>query len=523
MTAETVKPNVRHIPYRRLGTSEVQMRYFEDDPEVRQFLGSRPRDAADLLKRAPLNARRLVDRADLAASLEAYATRHGAPDEVIENARSVASSDTFMIVTGQQPGLFGGPLYSVHKAATAVRLARELSAHPGAPRVVPVYWSHTDDHDLDEVNRAFMVNANHDVQRLRLDLPGAGGEAVRNIRVGRAMEGILSEAGGLLPDSEFRDAALGIFRPRHADEQLGDATARLLFSMFGRDGLLIIEPRDLPESAFEVLPRWIEAGDTIRDRIRVVTEHLTDIGLDVTMDPSATLMFQISGGRRMPMSAAEQYRTAQDLSPGVLLRPLWQDACLPTIGFVVGPGELAYLAIAGPLYKTLGVPQPLFVPRASLTLLEPSLGKLLNRFGIDVSDLNRDPAQIAAELDDGSEGTVEEALGALADQVEDELKRLSALVSEQDAQMLTPMARAGSKIDDELKKLTKKLRNARESRAGTGLRQVRKLVGNLRPRSRLQERVLTILPFLVRHGDTLSRAILEAADPFNLDHGVVEL
>ncbi|MCA8943792.1 MAG: bacillithiol biosynthesis BshC [Planctomycetes bacterium] len=523
MSVEHVRANVRHIPYRRLGTIEVQLRYCEDDPEIRQFLGSRPRNGADLLRRAPLNARRLVDRRDLSVSFTDYAERHGAPQEVLDSARAVASDDTFFVITGQQPGLFGGPLYSVHKAATAVRLARELSELPDAPRVVPVFWNHSDDHDLDEVNRAFLPNSSQEVQRVRLDLPAASGEPIRSIRVGRAMESALAEVATLLPDSDFLESVMDVFRPRHADEHFGDAMARLLFSLFGEDGLLVIEPRDLPASAFEVLPRWCEMSDSIRDRIGGVTEHLTDIGLDVTMDPTATLMFEMAGDRRVPLAASEPFRRAQDLSPGVLLRPLWQDACLPTIGFVVGPGELSYLAIAGPLYKTLGVPQPVFVPRASMTLVEPSIGRVLNRCGLDIPDLTRDPAEIAAELDDGSEGTVEEALNSLGDQIDSELKRIAALVADSDPQLVAPASRTQSKIAEELTKLTKKLRKAREQRVGTGLLQVRKLVANLRPRGRLQERVLPILPFMVRHGTSISRSILDAADPFCIDHGVVEL
>lgn len=517
---------IRHIPYRRLGASEVHLRFCEDDPEIRQFLGQRPRDAADLLRRAPLNARRLVPRPELGAALAAYAQRHNAPQAVLDNAHAVGErDDCFMVVTGQQPGLLGGPLYSVHKAATAVRLARELSAQPGAPKVVPVFWNHSDDHDLDEVNRAFLVNANHDVQRLRLDLPpGGGGEAIRGVHIGRQLESTLAAAGGLLPDSEFREWALGMFESHHGDEHLGDGMARMLFEMFGEDGLLVIEPRDLPPSAFEVLPRWCEMSDAIRNRTREVTEHLTDIGLDVTMDPSATLMFHMTkSGLRVPLSDSDSSPRPQDLSPGVLLRPLWQDACLPTIGFVVGPGELAYLAIAGALYKLLGVPQPIFVPRASLTLVEPSASKPLNKFGLDITDLDREPADLASELEAESEGTVEEALGALGDQVSEEIKRLTALVEESEPQMAVPMSRAQGRIVDELEKLAKKLRKAREARAGTGLRQVRRLVANLRPRGRLQERVLSPLPFLVRHGPGLGRTLAEVANPFADGHGVVEL
>ncbi|MHC5063781.1 MAG: bacillithiol biosynthesis protein BshC [Planctomycetota bacterium] len=517
-----MKPSIRHISYRRLGTSEVHHRYLEDDPELAKILGRRPRDAGELLKRAPLNARRLVDPKTLSKALLAYAERHDAPGPVLENAREVAEGKIAMVVTGQQPGLLGGPLYTLHKAATAIRLARDLSAQPGAPKVLPIFWNHTDDHDLDEVNRAFLVNSNQDLQRLRLDLSHSG-EAVRNIGVGRAMEHVLGAARDLLPRSEFRDSAFEIFEPRHNDEQFGDSLARLLFSMFGKHGLLVIEPRDLPASAFEVLPRWREMSNIIRERVSSVSEHLGDLGFDVTLDPGTTMMFQMTANRRVSLADVDEVSDPMDLSPGVLLRPMWQDACLPTIGFVVGPGELSYLAVTCPLYKTLGVPKPVLVPRASLTLVEPSMTKLLKRFGWDITDLASGSEVLALSLDDEGEDGVEAGLEEITDHLRTRVSELGEQLRERDPQMLGALQRAGKKAEDELQKVRQKLRNSRQNRQGTGLRQIRRLCNNLRPRSRLQERVLNVLPFLVSHGVDIADHLIEAADPFATNHGVLDL
>ena len=519
---EHQRPRLRHIPFRRLGTTEMHLRYLEDDPDLAPFLGPRPRDAADLLRRAPLNARRLVPGAALAKAMLAYAERHGAPEGVLENARALGDDRVYCVVTGQQPGLFGGPLYTAHKAATAVRLARELSALPGAPRVVPVFWNHSDDHDLDEANRAFLVNANQDLQRLRLDIERTG-EALRDIGIGHDFEKVMAAAGDLLPQSDFREWALGIFRPRHPDEHLGAQLARLLFALFGEHGLLVIEPRDLPEPAFDVLPKWFEAVGKIRGATRSTGDHLADLGLDVTLDPGATLMFQRSGSRRVALADDDDVGRPSDLSPGVLLRPLWQDACLPTIGAVVGPGELGYMAIAGPVYKTLGVPIPSLVPRASLTLVEPSLQKLLARFGWDIPDLAQGPEVLARTLTEDEQGGVEDALADLAELVKQRLGDCIAKVGATDQGIVGALDRARSKVAEELQKASVKVRNSRQNREGTGLRQIRRLCSNLRPKGRPQERVLSVLPFLVAHGPALANDLLAAADPFSIQHGVVEL
>jgi uncharacterized protein YllA (UPF0747 family) len=515
--------SLRRIPFRVLGVpAEVHLRYLEEDPDLKPFLGTRPRNVERLLQAAPVGARRLLSPAALSASLVTYAERHGAPAPVLENARAIASGDVCAVVTGQQPGLFGGPLYTIHKAASAVRLAQAITATPGAPRAVPIFWNHTDDHDVDEVNRAFVVNANLDLQRIKLELPRTGA-SVRDIQVARPMEQALAALRDLMPRTDFRDWALQLLEPKQPDDTFGRILARMLFGLFGRDGLLVIEPRDLPPQAFEVLPRWCEMADEIRGVVRVSTEHLAEEGVDVTMDPTATLMFQHTGQRRVALSDGDVIPRATDLSPGALLRPLWQDACLPTIASVVGPGELSYLSVAGPLYKHLGVPAPLFVPRASMTLVEPSLKKLLTRFGWDLPDLGKGPEALAGKMAGDSGSPLEDALDDLAGTIKHRLAELTAQARKVDSQLLGALERARAKITEELVKLSSKMRNDRQNREGTGLRQVRRLCAHLRPRGRLQERVLTVTPFLVTHGEQLARDLVEAADPFALEHIVVEL
>jgi hypothetical protein len=114
-------PRIRHIPFRHLESGELHLRHLDEDPGLVPLLGRRPHGAEDLLKRAPLSARRLVPAQELGDALLRYAERHEAPAAVLENARSLADGKTLFVVTGQQPGLFGGPLYTVHKVATAIR------------------------------------------------------------------------------------------------------------------------------------------------------------------------------------------------------------------------------------------------------------------------------------------------------------------------------------------------------------------------------------------------------------------
>ena len=130
-----MSPVLRQLPFRALGTSATHKRFLDDDVRLAAHLGPRAHDAAEFLRLAPFGVPRLVPAAELAAALLAYAERHGAPEAVRENARLLAEPGTHVIVTGQQPGLLGGPLFTLHKAATAIRLCREIARVPGAPVV----------------------------------------------------------------------------------------------------------------------------------------------------------------------------------------------------------------------------------------------------------------------------------------------------------------------------------------------------------------------------------------------------
>jgi len=500
----------------------VHQRYLDDDRDLCRFLGNRPRSAADLLRIAPTGADRLVPRRALCEAFTAYASRHGAPDRVLENARDLEDPNVHVVITGQQPGLLGGPLFCLYKIATAIRTCRAIESEPGGVRAVPVYWNHTDDHDLEEANRLFLVNSAQEVQRFRLDL-GRDGAPLRAIRCGREVQMLIDEIDQLVPQSDHRQSTLELFRPRHPDETLGDSMARLVFELFGEHGVLVIEPRDLPADAFTPLQRWWKQADEIRELVRQTSDEVSAMGIDLTMDPGATMMFEVNGDRRQPLADGENFRSVGDLSPGALIRPLWQDACLPTIAFVVGPGELSYLSIVAPLYRALGVPQPVFVPRSSLTLVEPSIQRLLGKFGWDLPYLELPPERLAKRLQGDDAGGIEGEVDQLATRVRTTLEQLGKRVVSLDASLLAAIDRTVGKTTDERSRLAQKLRSVRQNREGTGTRQIRRISANLRPRSRLQERVLGPLTFLVAHGLELGSAIIEAAEPFTVEHGILEL
>src|SRR5690606_41796449 len=141
----------------------------------------------------------------------------------------------------------------------------------------------------------------------------------------------------------------------------------------------------------------------------------------------------------------------------------------------------------------------------------------------DGADLAAGPDELAGRVLGGGESQPEQVLTAAIEELQGRLATVLERVRQVDLAMAGPVERSRSKVVEELDKLRQKMRNSRQNRQGTGLRQIRRLCSNLRPRGRLQERVLNVLPFLIAHGEGLADALIDAADPFGEAHGVVEL
>src|SRR5579863_5791811 len=273
---------------------------------------------------------------------------------------TLAQPSTVAIVTGQQVGLFSGPAYTVYKALTAIKAARELTER-GVP-AVPVFWLATEDHDFAEVDHAWVFGA--DNQPVKIGIAGAadngshpvGGIALRDIPIDQLRSALAG-----LPFAD--DAVAMVERAYQPGETMGSAFARMIQELFAAHGLLLIDPmqRALREMAAPLMGEVVERMPELIDALMVRSKELVDRGYhaQVLVDAKTTsLAFLLQDGQRIPLrhqklSTAELAQRAADLSPNALLRPVVQDYLLPTAAYIGGPAELAYLAQSQVLYGKL--------------------------------------------------------------------------------------------------------------------------------------------------------------------------
>ncbi|HYE97518.1 MAG TPA: bacillithiol biosynthesis BshC [Planctomycetota bacterium] len=407
-----------------------------------------------------------------------------------------------VVVTGQQPAVGGGPLYDLYKAAGALAAARAVEA-AGAP-CVAVFWNHSD--DVRGGDAAAFPDRDNGLKEIPLP-PGEPGTPLYEAGDPDGLRMFARALAEALPQTEFAEALAARILSDHRGS-VAESFTRALLSILGSKGLVVLEPRDLEGERTarffdehlkrpERLSRAAEAG-----RRAVASAGFEDqLGKDVGLD-----VFEMRPGRRIRLERAER-TSSHRLSAGVALRPLLQDAVLPTCAYVGGPGELGYLAALGPAYEAFGIERPAVLPRPTATLMEPKVSRAVEKLGA-VEILFGDEAALAAAFGGPRDGGPE--------RVERLAERWSAEVAESlgDAAASPSLARAlektTGKIREAMKALAGRLRDelARQETTDQGRRA--RLLGHVFPGGKLQERVFTPLYYAALFGEAVLPSVADA-------------
>jgi bacillithiol biosynthesis cysteine-adding enzyme BshC len=536
--------DIRHVP----GISPLVRDYIHAFHRLAPFYAGDPRDPGAYGERAEERDRRPHRRDELRSLLLAQNQAWGAPEIVRRRIEDLCRPLGVAVVTGQQTGLFGGPLFTLYKALTAVRIAGQLQGELGRP-VVPVFWMTSEDHDVAEADHVTLWDGTATRVTLRhASWHSPAGFLPANLRLGPAIGDLLRQVWDLLPATDFTPALRETLGRAFAPERtLAEAFARWMVSLLGDHGLVLVDPADpgLKRLAAGILRRELEEAPGSSQRILEATQSLRALGYTAQIEarPDGANCFLLREGRRPLvrdgrgfrlrdsgelLSAEEIRRLAQEqpecFSPNVALRPIVQDHILPTIAYVAGPGELAYFAQLQPLYGAFEVPMPLVLPRATLTLLEPRNAQLLERFRLALPDLALEPEQLAsrvlrAQLPREFESTLGEARHA----VEEIFRGVGEAIAAVDPTLTGTARQAAGQIKGHLDQLERKAVQALKRRDAEIRQQVRRLRELVMPGGKAQERVFPALPFLAKFGPGLIQTIFAAIDGPGWHHQILTL
>lgn len=441
--------------------------------------------------------------------------------------------DTLAVVTGQQPGLLTGPAYTVYKAISAISLARRLTDELGV-RCVPVFWMETDDTDRSEVDWACVVDASGSVARIALAVPRESeGRPVGDYPLAERAEAVISGLDGALPDSDFKGEVLDWARGAAAGSgRLGAWFGRLMAALFADQGLVMLDVNDeeikrLSAPIFEfAIDRPLAATESAMRAANSLAAQ--GYHAQVHKDAQAAAFFVMENGSRRRVAhdgtAFEidgTRRTGDDLKRqlsehpkdfdcNVLLRPLAQDYLLPTVAYVAGPHEVAYFAQLRDLYDAAGISMPVIVPRASASLVTPSVARLLQENELRLDDLRREPEAVLARLARARHGdNVGETFAAARAQMETVAEDLKHIAAGIDPSLADSVINTRARFLREIERLEDKAIKALRRRDEEFAARIGHAQAMLFPNGEMQERVINIASFLARRGMGLIAELLD--------------
>lgn len=426
----------------------------------------------------------------------------------------VARERGVVVTTGQQAALFGGPLYTLAKALTAISLADTLERELGVP-TAPVFWGATDDADFLEASVIHVADADG-LRELRLANAPPAGTPMAAAPLGDTT-GLIDElrrACGSAAYAEYFEAARSAFR---SGATMGDAYIAMLRDILEPLGMAVLDSSHsaVRAAARPHLEAALKHADAALHAAADAAKGLRDHGFEpqVEDDRGLSLVFAIEKGvkRRLSVSEASAYGGKDELAPNVLLRPLIERRLLPTVAYVAGPGELAYFVQTAAVARALGWEPAVGVPRWSCTILEPFAERALQRLGVkhhDVRDLHALERQLAVAAMPKS---VERAWEALEDQLAEAVEALGTAVGKE--RLLPPAVVEGldRSLKHRLSRTQRRLLAAVKRRDEAARRDLMVAHGALHPTGRRQERVLNFVPMLARGGGELIQEMLQAA------------
>ena len=452
----------------------------------------------------------------------------------------------YFVTTGQQPGLFGGPLYSLYKALTAVRLAEELE-HLLARPVMPLFWVASDDHDWAEANHAHVVDQADELVRLSLGNPSSGPpRPLGRTCVGDGVAAALDGLAQAFPHNDFHASYIArlrdVFQP---GATMAAAFTDLLAQLLPDTTLGLVDAGHpvLKEACKPLLRAEAEDPRASASVLRDTSGAVEAAGYEVQapLVPNATLLFvDLDGGRERldaidggfglkhsgkALSRRRVLRLIDEdpesVSPNVLLRPVAESFLFPTLAYVGGPGELAYFGQLGGLFRRHGVGMPVVVPRTSLLVVETRVARVLETFALTPDDVREEDALLSRLARDRLPDDVTDALARWRAVVEELGGELAAAVAAVDPSpsLKGAVNRAGGAGLAALGTLEKKIVRAARRRADTTRARIRRARVNLWPAGKPQDRMLSAFQYLMRYGPEFpSRALKEirllpAADP----------
>lgn len=534
--------DLRELPWVRRFAADYAHRFEAVSPFFAGDPASPAAWAATIARTLDHARRREAVAAMLARQLEA----RNAPAAARASLDKLRDPRAVAVLTGQQAGLFGGPLFTLLKALTALRLADRVEREHGVPALA-IFWIDSEDHDWAEVASATVLDPDLEPRTVSLPAPvGAGEVPVASVRLDHSLAATLDALRAALAPTEFSDelmAALSAaYRPGAG---MSEAFASWLETVLGGRGLVVFDCADPAAKPLvaDVFAREVEHAGRTSALAAAAGQAMEQRGYHAQVTPQSggVALFSLDGGRQSVRRDGEGFSVGTDVasraalvdevrrrperfSPNVLLRPVVQDTLFPTIAYVAGPSELVYLGQLKDVYAHFGVPMPLVYPRITATLIDSAASRFLAKYAMGLAALQpQNESELNRLLEAQLPPTVDAALDEARRAVEERMAAVVAAVPAIDPTLEGAAKSTLGRMEHDLRTLHSKIIQAAKRRNETLRRQFVRTRAQAFPHGHLQEREVGFVYFLNRYGPSLVD-VLEAELPLDLgQHWILTL
>ena len=522
--------------------------YFYDYNKVDEFYNGNFRDLAAYRRQAEVVLSRNLPREPLAAVLKEQNQSYGCGLQTLGQIDKIVRDQACAVVTGQQVGLFSGPLYTIYKALTAIKLAEHLNRH-GLGCFVPIFWLASDDHDLAEIDHIKLLDKNSRLEEVRCQMhSGDFKMPASQIFLTAEVSDSILRLKDLTLDSEFKAEIIEhLGESYQPGRSVVGAFAGWMTRLFKSYGLIFMDashPR-LKELGSEVFYREIAEESSSTQQAIATSRKLQQAGYDEQIhlhegilnifyaeQERRTIQFQEGAFR---IKETQQIFKKEELlalagekpflfSPNVLLRPLYQDTLLPTVAYIGGPGEIAYFAQMKGVYESCRLPMPVIYPRKTMTIVEKKVDHILNKYDLKIPDIWRNAAGTIGEITKKRiPDSMNKALSLAVLHLEQDFESIKReiMAFEPTLEDLTDLTMG--KMNQPLKLLEKKILQAATKQNEIMIQQLNKAINNLYPGQHLQERVFNIVPFLIKYSYAFMDKLDQAVAIDEYDHQIISM
>lgn len=464
------------------------------------------------------------------------------------NIALLGSEKTIAVVTGQQLSIFGGPLYTIYKTITAIKLSKQLNEKYVEYKFVPVFWLEGDDHDFDEVTSVNLLDKTNSFKTIKYDdgkEEGTNRGSIGKLEFNENFQSVLDEFIADLRDSDFKEEIAGYIKEFYKVSANFKTAFRLLLNkLFSEYGLVIFDPQDIKikkllrpvfqkeienfqKHADFAIQRSAELEETYHAQVKVkpVNLFLKEGEGRYVVEPDND-GFKLKN-KRIRFSK-EEFLTKlennpEDFSANVLLRPMCQDYILPTGFYIGGPSEIAYFAQVIPFYEYFNIPQPFVFPRASATILEKNILNLLEKYDLKITDILSDNDLKDSVLSKISEYNTEDGFKTAEEEIKLSMEKLKELINKIDPTLIDNANKSLDRIYQTLSQMKGKVDKAVERKNDTVLNQLDKLKINLYPNNNYQERVFNYTTYAIKYGNDLVKWIYDELSINKFEHQILEI